>query len=385
VQIGGSAPGATFGTNGGYTRPGVSVRRYENYDITWEKATNSTFGMEVGLFNKIEIIAEYFIEKRRNILMDRTLPATLGLQVTPKANLGQARSKSFELQVDYSSSFGRDLYISARGNFTYAKNKFVAYEEPKYDEWYKSRIGLPVKQEWGYIAERLFVDDEEVANSPTQTFGTRPVAGGDIKFRDVNGDGVINSLDQVPIGYPTSPEIVYGFGVSLKYKGVDLSCFFQGSARSSFWIDVEATTPFVPYLYDKETVGARAGNPTFVTGTQLQNQLLKAYADDHWSENNRNLYALWPRLDNQLNGNNNQQSTWFMRNGDFLRLKQVELGYSLPARIAKRMHMESLRVYSNATNLLTFSKFNLWDVEMGGNGLGYPIQKVINFGLQLGF
>jgi len=384
VRIGAPANAASFGTNGAYSRPGVSVSRYENYDITWETATNSTFGLEVGLFNKIEIIAEYFTEKRRNILMDRTLPSTLGLQVTPKANLGQAKSRSFEISVDYSSRFGRDLFVSARGNFTYAKNKFVAYEEPLYDEWYKSRIGHPVKQQWGYIAERLFVDDEEVSNSPTQTFGSRPVAGGDIKFRDVNRDGVINTLDQVPIGYPTSPEIVYGFGASLKYKGFDVSGFFQGSARSSFWIDVEATTPFVSYLYDGEKFGTPGTNPTFPTGTQLQNQLLKAYADNHWSESNRNLYALWPRLDNQLNGNNNQPSTWFMRNGDFLRLKQVELGYSLPTGMAKRIHLESLRVYSNATNLLNFSKFNIWDVEMGGNGLGYPVQKVINFGIQVG-
>ncbi|HSC38120.1 MAG TPA: hypothetical protein VLD19_09625, partial [Chitinophagaceae bacterium] len=336
------------------------------------------------LNNKLEIIAEYFTEKRRNILMDRTLPATLGLQVTPKANVGQATSKSFEFSADYSSNFGKNLFISARANFTYARNKFLAYEEPVYDEWYKSRIGRPVNQQWGYVAERLFVDDEEVGNSPAQTFGSRKVMGGDIKFRDVNGDGVITSLDQVPIGYPTNPEIVYGFGVSVKYKGFDMSGFFQGSARSSFWIDVEATSPFIPYLYDKETFGPLNSNATFATGTQLQNQLLKAYADNHWSEENRNLYALWPRLDNQLNGNNNQKSTWFMRNGDFLRLKQVEIGYSLPRRLAQRMHLETLRLYSNATNLLTFSKFNLWDVEMGGNGLGYPIQKVINFGLQVG-
>lgn len=375
VRIG-AGPGATFGTNGAYTRPGVTVSRYENYDITWETAVNSTFGVELNLFNKLEIIAEYFTEKRRNILMDRTLPSTLGLQVTPKANVGQAQSRSLEFSVDYSSNFGKDLFLSARANFTYAKNKFLAYEEPLYDEWYKSRIGWPVNQQWGYIAERLFVDDEEVNNSPAQTFGSRKAMGGDIKFRDVNGDGVINSLDQVPIGYPTNPEIVYGFGVSAKYKGFDLSCFMQGVARSSFWIDVEATSPFIPYRYDDD--------PSSLASTALQNQLLKAYADNHWSEENRNLYALWPRLDNQLNGNNNQRSTWFMRNGDFLRVKQIEFGYSLPPKLAKRIHLDMLRFYSNATNLFTFSKFNLWDVEMGGNGLGYPIQKVINFGVQVG-
>lgn len=380
VRIG-VGPGAAFGTNGAYARPGVTVNRYENRDITWETAVNSTFGIELGLFNKLEFTAEYFIEKRRNILMDRTLPATLGLQVTPKANVGQAKSSSLEFSLDYSTNVTKDLFVSVRGNLTYAKNKFLKYEEPVYDEWYKSRVGWPVNQTWGYIAERLFVDDEEVNNSPAQVFGGRKAMGGDIKFRDVNGDGVINSLDMVPIGYPTNPEIVFGFGVSTKYKGIDFSCFLQGSARSSFWIDVAATSPFVQYLYNGESFGTTG---TFPSGTVLQNQLLKAYADNHWSEQNRNLYALWPRLDNQLNSNNSQKSTWFMRNGDFLRLKQVELGYSLPARTAKRLHLESFRVYANATNLLTLSKFDLWDVEMGGNGLGYPIQKVINFGIQVG-
>ena len=185
---------------------------------------------------------------------------------------------------------------------------------------------------------------------------------GDIKYRDVNKDGVIDSKDMVPIGFPTTPEIVYGFGFSSKYKGFDFSAFCQGSARSSMWIDYSATTPFV--------------------GEQ---QLLKSIADSHWSEDNRNLYALWPRLSNSLSSNNNQTSTWFMRNGAFLRLKQVEIGYTLPKKIAQKIKMENLRFYANGTNLATISGFKLWDIEQGGNGLNYPIQKVINFGIQVGF
>jgi hypothetical protein len=195
--------------------------------------------------------------------------------------------------------------------------------------------------------------------------------GGDIKYRDVNGDGEITSLDLVPIGLPTNPEIVYGFGISARYKQFDISAFFQGSARSSFWISVVRTSPFIDNDGDGSVIS--------------ENQLLQAYADDHWSEESRNLYALWPRFDNQLNPNNSQISTWFMRSGDFLRLKQAEIGYNLPAGLAKKMHLERLKIYANATNLVTWSKFKLWDVEMGGNGLGYPIQKVINFGIQVGF
>jgi hypothetical protein len=222
---------------------------------------------------------------------------------------------------------------------------------------------------WGYIAERLFVDDAEVANSPKQNFG--PYKGGDIKYKDVNKDGQITTLDLVPIGHPTVPEIVYGFGLSGGYRNWDISFFFQGSARSSFWIDPVATAPFI----DNDTLA----------GINTTNQMLKAYADNHWSEENRNVYALWPRLDDRVNNNNAQTSTWFMRNGAFLRLKQVELGYTFPARWIRPVHMNKARIYVNATNLFTISSFRLWDVEMGGNGLGYPIQKVINGGLLLNF
>lgn len=372
VSMNDSKRGATFGVNGGYNRPGISISRYDNQAITWETAKNSTFGLEISLFNKLDIIAEYFTEQRYNILMDRaSTPKTMGLQATPKANVGKALSNAFDFTADFNTNIGREFFLTMRGNFTFARNKFKAYEEPRYDEWYRYHVGYPISQRWGYIAERLFIDDEEVRSSPQQAFGNFKTMGGDIKFRDVNGDGQITPSDMVPIGYPTTPEIIYGFGFSAKYKGVDFSAFFQGSARSSFWIDVNATSPFID-VDDNSAVTS-------------ETQLLKAYADSHWSEENRNLYALWPRLSPVLNTNSTQSSTWFMRNGAFLRLKQVELGYTVPQRLTQRIHMTNLRVYANATNLITFSKFKLWDIEMGGKGLGYPIQRVINFGLMVGF
>ena len=373
VNMNNSAYSYGFGLDGGYVRNGISISRYDNKDITWETARKANFALELGLFNnKLEVIAEVFHEKRYNILMERLIPASMGLQgAPPKANVGKASGKGLDISIDYSNNFGKNWILTARGNFTYATSKFDFYEEPQYAEWYKYRVGHPLSQRWGYIAERLFVDDYDVRNSPPQ-FGS--YMAGDIKFRDVNGDGVINTLDQVPIGYPTTPEIIYGFGISAKYKSFDFSTFFQGSARSSFWIDVAATSPFVAYRY----------STTELPGYILQNQLLKAYADDHWSEDNRNLYALWPRLSSTVNDNNDESSTWFMRDGSFLRLKQVEVGYSLPLKLLRRFRLDNLRVYANGTNLATFSKFKLWDIEMAGNGLAYPIQKVINFGIQVG-
>ncbi|MGK6352578.1 TonB-dependent receptor [Parapedobacter sp. DT-150] len=372
--------GYHFGTTGGYGGAGYSINRYANPSITWETSRNTTLGLELGLWGKLNLIAEYFMDHRYNILMDRaSIPGTMGLQAVTKANVGEARSRSTDIQLDYTSNFGPDFYLSFRGNFTFSQNRYEAYEEPAYAEPWLYRKGHSTSQRWGYVAERLFVDDYEVASSPVQNFGDFITRGGDIKYRDINGDGVINTLDQVPIGFPTIPEIVYGFGFSTRYKSVDFSAFFQGSARSSFWIDVNATSPFINYRSDEEIANG------FLAGKQLQNQLLKVYADSYWSEENRGLYAVWPRLSSLYNGNSNQRSTWFMRDGAFLRLKSVELGYTFPKVLIERIGVQNLRLYGSATNLFTITGFKYWDVEMAGDGLGYPIQRVMNIGLQLDF
>ncbi|MDR0845135.1 MAG: SusC/RagA family TonB-linked outer membrane protein, partial [Tannerella sp.] len=209
-------------------------------------------------------------------------------------------------------------------------------------------------------------DDGEVRNSPEQ-FGN--YMAGDIKYMDLNGDGKITELDQAPIGYPTSPEIVYGFGASMGYKKFDFSFFFQGLSRESFFIS-------------QVTNDTQTSTAPFLNG---QSGLLKEYADDHWSEDNRNQYALWPRLSTSSVDNNTKTSTWWMRDGSFLRLKSVELGYSLPERIISKLWMSNLRIYFSGTNLLTFSKFKMWDPEMAGNGFNYPVQRVFNFGIQAAF
>ena len=368
VNMNNGDKGASFGTDFGYNKPGVSIGRYENPMISWETAYKMNLGIELNLLDRIEIQADYFTEHRTNILMNRTaVPPTMGLQATPNANVGEAQGGGFEFSVDYNHSFSNGLWMTGRGNFTYATSEFKVYEEPDYSEstpW-KSRIGRSLGQEWGYVAERLFVDELDILNSPVQNFGGDfPVMAGDIKYKDINMDGKISDLDKVPIGYPkNAPEVIYGFGLSAGYKGFDFSCFFQGSARSTFWIDPNTTQPF----------------------KDGQNALMKAYADSHWSEANRDLNALWPRLSEGNVENNQQLSTWFMRDGSFLRLKSVELGYTVPQKITEKAFISMLRIYGSGTNLLTFSKFDLWDPEMGGNGLGYPIQKVFNVGIQLTF
>jgi TonB-linked SusC/RagA family outer membrane protein len=383
VNMNSAARAASFGNGLGamYTVNGVLINRYSNPEITWERAFKSNIALEIGLFNKINIVAEYYKELRKDIFMNRaSIPVTMGLSSAVSANIGEASGQGTDISIEYNQSVGANLWFQGRGNFTYSKNKYRIYEEPQYSEYYRSRVGNPIYQTYGYIAERLFIDDGEAANSPTQNFGgAYPVKGGDIKYTDVNREGIITEADMVPIGNPTLPEIVYGFGFSAGFKNWDFSAFLQGLANESFWIDPSATSPFANYRTQAEI------DRSYLAGRTLNNQLLKAYADSYWSEDVRDIYALWPRLSPQVNTNNSQRSTWFMRDGSFLRLKTVELGYTLPKKLQKSISTSAFRIYVSANNLLNFSKFDLWDVEMGGNGLGYPLQRVYNIGLKVDF
>lgn len=371
MNMNSSQRSSNFGEYRHVNYKGIDVVRYANEAITWEKSYKSNFAVELGLFKKFDIIAEYFTEKRTDIFMQRAdIPNTMGLQAPVYGNIGEAAARGVDIQADYKQSWASGLWASARANFTYSTSKYLVYEEPTFPEPYRQHAGQSLKQVWGYIAERLFIDDEEAANSPSQASFGSPYGGGDIKYTDVNGDGVITAADRVPIGYPTSPEIIYGFGASCGYKGFDFSLFFQGMARESFWIDATSS-------YGKYT----GGTGPFVNNTQL----LKAYADSHWSEDNRDIYALYPRYSAYQNNNNTQVSTWWMRDGSFLRLKQLEIGYALPMKLTQKYHIESLRFYLQCNNLLSWSKFKLWDPELAGDGLNYPIQRTFNIGLNVTF
>lgn len=376
VNLNDGNKGYSYGTDGSYNVNGVSISRYANDRITWETAKKTNLGIELGLWDKLDFQIDLFKEYRSNILMDRLAFSTFGLQANTKANVGEASSKGIDMSLDYNGIFDNGIWLTGRANFTYARGQFEKVEEADYTltPWL-SRVGQPLDQRWGYIAERLFVDDMEVINSPTQTFGGSVVRGGDIKYRDINGDDKITAQDMVPIGYPTTPEIIYGFGVSSGYKGFDVSIFFQGSARSSFWIDANATAPFIDHSWNNDPFGGYLKN----------NSLLQAYADSYWSEANRDIYATWPRLSDAPEPNNTATNTWFMQDGTFLRLKSAEVGYTIPKSVFGKIGLEDARLYVSGTNLLVWSKFKMWDPEMGGNGLGYPVQRVVNLGIQVSF
>jgi TonB-linked SusC/RagA family outer membrane protein len=372
-----NGPSATFGTTNGVTLNGTTIQAYPNPDVTWETSKKSNLGVELTIGKSLNIIAEIYHEYRYNILIQRGyIPVSTGIENSAaanlQANLGTAYSKGLDMHLDYNQRLSKDLTVTVMGNLTVTANKVGHQEEPQYSYPYLYRSGQPINQQWGYIAERLFVDDKEAINSPTQAFGGPLPQGGDIKYRDVNKDGVIDPNDQVPLGLPTTPQIIYGFGFSAVYKQFDLNAFFQGLARESFFLN--------PTNANDRYYGSY-GTAPFVNNAQL----LKAYADNHWSLENQNLYALWPRYSLYNNTNNYQNSSWWLRDGSFLRLKSLEAGYTFPKKWTKRIFMDNARIYFSGLNLITWSHFKLWDPEMAGQGFGYPIQKVYNIGVNMNF
>lgn len=359
-----------FGLERKYNNDGISIGRYSDPNITWEIARKANFALELELKNGFSLIGEYYVENRSDILQARSnIPSTMGLWVTPRSNIGAAKGYGVDISLAWDKSFNKNTWLQLMGNYTFARGVYSVYDELHYEnEWWLSRVGYSINQTWGYIAERLFIDENEVANSPIQ-FGE--YLAGDIKYRDVNGDGQITALDQVPIGYPTTPEIIYGFGVSFGYKSFDASVFFQGLANESFWISYSGMSPFFRNDASNGMIGI--------------NQLTQFIADSYWNEDSRDIYALWPRLSTSSVSNNNRTSTWFMRDGSFLRFKSAEFGYTLPKPLTQKIGVDNLRFYLSGTNLWLWSAFDLWDVEQGGSAFNYPIQRVFNVGMNLTF
>jgi TonB-linked SusC/RagA family outer membrane protein len=343
---------------------GYTIHRYANPDITWEESNKSNYGLELSLFNneELKIQFDYFEENRDKIYLKReNFPNSAGLEADISGNVGKVNAHGVDGSIDYQHFFNKDLWIQARGNFTYATNKYVELDEKDYPDEYLKRRGHNINQKWGLIAERLFLDDHEISNSPKQFTGE--YMAGDIKYKDVNGDGLVNGNDEVPMGFPTVPEIQYGFGLSAGYKNFDFSFFFQGNARVSFLIDPSAGDGIAPFVN--------------------QRNALPIIAEDYWTETNPNPHAFWPRLSTNTLDNNTRQSSWWLRDASFLRLKTLELGYNLPG--FDKIGLKASRIYFSSENLFVISSFKLWDPEMGSNGLKYPPNKRFNIGVQLSF
>lgn len=353
----GSGGSYTWGNSYQTSPGGYEVNRIANPDMTWEVSEKINLGLELGLFKgeALNLTVDVFKDTRSNIYSIRSnIPSTTGWSVSPSGNAGKAESKGIDGSLDFKHNFSSSFWLTGRANLTYSTNKYIYLDELNYPHEYLQKKGRPINQLYGLVAERLFVDHSEIDHSPKQDFGL--YMAGDIKYKDVNNDGVINSYDVVPMGYPSVPEVQYGFGASMGFKKIDFSFFFQGTARKSFFMDSKAITPFIN-----------------------RRNALSYVAESYWSETNPDVHALFPRLSTSEIVNNSRNSSWWLRNGSFLRLKALEAGYNY-----KRPNTKfGGRFYISCENVFVLSTFKLWDPEVGSNGLNYPLNRTFNVGVQL--
>lgn len=368
-----------YGSDGNQGGTGIRIGEVKNLNASWEEALKINAGIEFSLFNKIRVQADYFREERSGIFLQRAgLPAIVGVSTIPYVNIGKTLNQGFDATVEYTHQVNKDLMLTARGNFTFNRNELLNNDEPDWEYKYQNRIGKPFGsggslQPFGLVAIGLFESQEEIDNSPVQNFGEYRV--GDIKYQDINGDGQIDSQDQIAIGYTNLPEITYGFGGTAQYKNWDFNIFFQGVARTSFFLNGSSIrTPFSSGNPERAAINEDIyGNVWMSTNTPEQNA-----------------NVIYPRLSKGSGGagasNNSQTSTWWLRDGAFLRLKSIEIGYSLPKSLLQKSFIKSLRFYAAGNNLLQFSPFKLWDPEKGStDGSGYPLNRMFSIGFNANF
>lgn len=364
---------ADFGFNQSYN--GLTYTSVASNGISWEIAKKHDIGLDLVLFNeRFSLTVDYFNEKRTGIFMSRgSLPLTVGLYDgdKPYANVGSVINRGWDGNFSFNQNIG-NVSLTIRANAIYSDNEILEKDEGHKLYPYLYETGFSVSQSRGLIALGLFKDWDDIRNSPTQnTWGS--VEPGDIKYKDVNGDGVINNNDRVAVGNTNRPSFVYGMGISANWKGLDASVHFQGTGKSSFFINGVLVHPFSRGTW---------GN----VSTDVVNSSRWISRDISGDPATENPNAVYPRLKfgGENNVNNNQYSTHWLRNGSYLRLKTVEIGYTLPKNIVSKIRFSKIRLFFTGTNLLTFSKFKLWDPEPRSNdGSFYPITKSVTFGLNI--
>ncbi|MBW8334656.1 MAG: TonB-dependent receptor [Prolixibacteraceae bacterium] len=369
----GDTDGYRWGVNNDYHRAGRREGDQGNEDLTWETVTKANVGFELGLWNSIEFQADFFKEMRRDIFMQRkTIPGSSGFINAPWANFGKVDNKGIDLSLDMNKQVNKDFFVSVRGTFTYAVNTIIEQDEPlSLKGTNRQSTGKSIGQIFGLVADGLFTNEDFsdieqgilVEDIPVQTFG--PVRPGDIKYKDINGDSRIDDLDRCAIGGTFDPQMVYGFGANLKYKNFDLGFFFQGMGET---YRIIGGANFIP------------GSANGSMGNILTNVV------DRWTVENPRQDAFYPRLSDYQSANNNQSSTWWLRDMSLLRLKNIELGYNFPKNTLAKAYMNSARIFVRGSNILTFSDFKLWDPEIDtSNGLRYPVMKSLSVGLEVNF
>ena len=352
---------------------GMRYSSLSSPNVTWEIATKHDLGIDFSFFNdKLSGSVDYFNEKREGIYMLREyLPGIVGLESNPSANVGKVTSEGFDGHFTFRQKLGA-VGLTIRSNITYSKNEIVDRDEENNYYWYKMQKGHRVNQARGLISLGLFKDYDDIRNSPVQDFDGYKVMPGDIKYKDVNGDGKIDGNDQVAIGATTKPNLIYGFGIAANWKGLDVNLHFQGAGKSTYFIDGSTVHMF--------KLGDGWGNVL----SEMANSNRWISADISGDPATENPNAEYPRISYGPNSNNYQQSTYWLRNGSYLRLKTVEVGYTLPTQLVNKVHFNTVRIFFVGTNLLTWSAFKLWDPEMGStDGKRYPLSKNLSLGISV--
>ena len=373
-------PEIIYGPEYANTEPGnperISRKEIKNYgdpDVKWEISEQVNLGIETRFFKDIlEVNLDIYQEVRHNIIERRlSIPAHVGVEVNPLDNLGKVRARGIDLAAKVQHAFTKDFWVILNGTFTYNKAIYKELDEAKDKPYWQLKTGHEISQRVGYIADGLFCDQAEIDNSPQAKTGILP---GDIRYRDVDGNGVIDVNDAVHIGFPETPRMVYGFSGFVNYKNWEFSFAFQGSGKRSFFINPKSLSPF-----------------------ENDRAMLKEIYKSHWTEKNASNHPFWPRLsvgnitdynkqeDWDANLTDARRSTYFMRECRFLRCTALELAYNLPQALRQKMRMQNVKFFVRANNPFLISNFKLWDVELGGNAFNYPIQKTYALGVNISF
>jgi len=362
---------AYFGT-GVQGHAGIKEGDISNPNVSWEVAEKADIGVDLSLFGKLKVQADIFKEHRSGIFLSRkSLPYFSGISVTPYVNMGEMDNSGFDLAVDYHHKIG-EVMVTGKGTYTFARNVLVNCDEAAYEYPYLNSTGQAYWQPFGYVSDGLFQNQAEIdAHADQSLFNPQP---GDIRYVDLNGDGVINTNDRKAIGYRDIPEIYYGFGASVEWRGIDFAVFFKGVDHVSLNMISQAKLLMTG-------ITSTDGRP------ETSNMISDLYGN-YWTPERPN--AKYPRL-TYLNEstNNTQVSDFWTRDASYISLQNVELGWTLPAKWTARMRMSALRVYLQGQNLLRFSKFDLWDPNLTGSGgatvFSYPTTRVISFGISASF
>lgn len=356
--------------------PGIREGRASNAFLTWERALKSNLGIEANFFkSKLSVTVDLFQEKRDNILaIPQTVSSLIGTALSAQ-NLGRMSNRGYEVDLTYRGSVKKINY-TIKANYSYATNVVQFQDEITRLFPYQQRTGQRFGQLFGYIADGFYNSWEEVndAKRPISTFvGSNRLQPGDIKYRDINGDGLINFLDEVPLGKPSIPEVIYGFSFGFNYKGFDFSTLFQGAGNVSINYSRFANQAF----FD--------ANPT--SGAN--------YLQESWSQErfDQGLPINFPRLavGNNANGfsHNYVTSTFWIDDASYLRLKNVEVGYTIKNKALSRIGIKTLRIFGNANNLYTWSNLlqgiDPETVNIGANLEPYPLVRTLNIGANVTF